>query len=210
MKTQLLVESISANEGNIITEAVSDGKHVYLKGVFMQANVKNRNGRVYPITEMQSAVNKMNENIKQYGGVFGELDHPNGIQINMDRISHVITECYMDGNNVIGKAKLLDTPMGKIAKELANSGVRYGVSSRGTGTVNESDGTVSGFSLVTVDLVATPSAPGAYPQSVMESLETLKSGQKVLTLAEAIQYDPKAQKFFKESIKEFLKDISKK
>jgi hypothetical protein len=210
MKTQLLVESISATEGDIVTESLNDGKNVYLKGVFMQAGVKNRNGRIYPINEMQNAVNKLNESIKQYGGVFGELDHPNGIQINMDRISHVITECYMDGNNVIGKAKILGTPMGLIAKELANSGVRYGVSSRGTGTVNESDGTVSGFNIVTVDLVATPSAPGAYPQSVMESLQSLKSGQKLLTLAESIQYDKSAQKFFKDAFREFFRDITKK
>jgi hypothetical protein len=210
MKTQILVESVSAMEGNIITESVNDGKNVFLKGIFMQAEIKNRNGRVYPLSEMTSAIGKMNDNIRQYGGVFGELDHPAGLTINMDRISHVITECYMDGNNAIGKAKLLDTPMGKIAKELANSGVRYGVSSRGTGNVNESDGMVSGFNVVTIDLVATPSAHNAYPQSVMESLEQLKTGQKVLTLAETIQYDKSAQKFFSKAIKDFLEELTKK
>lgn len=209
MKEQLLVEGMTASEGNILTETAAD-KNVYLHGIFMQAEQKNRNGRVYPISEMVTAVSSMNEHIKQYGGLFGELDHPaDRLSIAMDRISHVITELYMDGNNVIGRAKLLDTPMGQIAKTIANSGARYGVSSRGAGQVNES-GTVSGFRLVTIDIVATPSAHGAMPSTVYESLENYKNGSTIMSLAEAVRHDPKAQKYFEEHMKKFISEIFKK
>lgn len=202
---QLLIESINPFESNIVTESVAgaNGKDMYLHGIFMQAEQRNRNGRIYPLSEMATAVASMNEHIKLYGGLFGELDHPaDRLTIAMDRISHVITELYMDGNNVIGKAKLLDTPMGDIAKAISRSGARYGVSSRGAGQVNES-GEVSGFRLVTIDLVATPSAQGAMPDTIYESLQEYKNG-KILTLAEAVRNDPKAQKYFKEEIKKFV------
>lgn len=199
---RLLIESIGPAESNIITESVN-GKDMYLHGIFMQAEQKNRNGRTYPLSEMTTAVASMNEHIKLYGGLFGELDHPaDRLTIAMDRISHVITELYMDGNNVIGKAKLLDTPMGEIAKSISRSGARYGVSSRGAGQVNES-GEVSGFRLVTIDLVATPSAHGAMPNTIYEAVENFNGG-KLLTLAEAVRNDPKAQKYFKEEIKKFV------
>lgn len=209
MKQTILVEALTAAQGNIITEAVNDGKNVYLSGIVMQADVQNRNGRIYPMTEMANAVNSMSRSIKEYGGVFGELDHPaDRISINLDRVSHVITEVYMDGPNVMGKMKILDTPVGLIAKELAKSGVRYGVSSRGTGVVSE--GLVSNFNLQTIDLVATPSAQGAYPNTIYEGLEELKSGRKVMTLAEAVRHDPEAQKYLSEGIKAFLRDMGRK
>ncbi|QDJ96461.1 prohead assembly (scaffolding) protein [Xanthomonas phage Xoo-sp13] len=203
MESKILVEHLNAAQGNIITEAQNDGKNVFLSGIVMQADVKNRNGRIYPMTEMSMAVNGMKQSIKEYGGVFGELDHPaDRISINLACVSHVITEVWMDGPNVHGKMKLLDTPVGKIAKELANSGVRYGVSSRGTGVVNES--IVSNFNLQTIDLVATPSAQGAYPTPVYEALEELKSGRKILSLSEALLHDPDAQKYIKKSVHEFV------
>lgn len=209
MSKILLVEDISPHEGGIITETTEIGKDIFLQGVFMQSEVINRNKRKYPINEITQAVNQLNEQIKAYGGVFGELDHPQTITINMDRISHAITEMYMDGNNAIGKAKLLNTPMGNIAKELAKSGIRYGVSSRGAGQVNEG-GQVSNFNLITVDLVATPSAQGAYPGAVYESLQSSLSGQKVLTLAEHVVNDPAAQKYFQKAILKFLSESSYK
>ena len=209
MKTSILIEHLNASQGNIITEASNDGKNVYLTGVVMQADIQNRNGRIYPLSEMAVAVANMSQSIKEYGGVFGELDHPaDRIGINLDRVSHVITEVYMDGSNVMGKMKLLDTPVGLIAKELAKSGVRYGVSSRGTGVVSES--MVSNFSLQTIDLVATPSAQGAYPTPVYEALEELKSGRKLLTLAESLREDPEAQKYFSAAIRDFVSDITRK
>jgi hypothetical protein len=208
MKQAILVEHLNAAQGNIITEAVNDGKNVFLSGIVMQADIQNRNGRIYPLAEMTAAVNSMRQSIQEYGGVFGELDHPaDRISINLDRVSHVITEVYMDGSNVMGKMKILDTPVGLIAKELAKSGVRYGVSSRGTGVVSE--GLVSNFNLQTIDLVATPSAQGAYPTTMFEALQEQK-GRKVLTLAEAVREDPEAQKFFESEVKKFLESLRKK
>lgn len=203
MNEQLLVESLSASEGNIITESVNTGKDIYLHGIFMQAEQLNKNLRKYQLSEMVNNVNQMNEHIKEFGGLFGELDHPaDRLTIAMDRISHVITELRMDGNNVIGKAKLLDTPVGKIAKVIAESGARYGVSSRGAGQVNES-GIVSGFRLVTIDIVANPSAHKAMPNTVYECAEDYKNG-RILTLAEAIQHDEAAQKYFKVEMRKFI------
>lgn len=204
MKTQLLIERLSPNEANMITEASVQGKDIWLKGVFMQAEMKNRNGRVYPLSEMVSALATVNKQIQENNGIFGELDHPETLTINLKNISHVITELKMDGNNVIGKAKLLETPMGLIAKELVKSGVRTGVSSRGAGNVSH-DGIVEGFNLITVDIVATPSAPGATPNSVYEALQT-KTGVKVLTLAEQLQHSADAQKFFKKEISKFIRE----
>ncbi len=209
MKQAILVEHLNAAQGNIITEAVNDGKSVFLSGIVMQADIQNRNGRIYPLAEMTAAVNSMRQSIQEYGGVFGELDHPaDRISINLDRVSHVITEVYMDGSNVMGKMKILDTPVGLIAKELAKSGVRYGVSSRGTGVVSE--GMVSNFSLQTIDLVATPSAMGAYPSTVYESLNELSSGRKVLSLAEAVREDKDAQLYFSNAIKQFIKEYTQR
>ena len=142
MKQSLLIEELSPSDAHIITETDTNGDHkgTYLSGIFMQADIKNRNGRVYPVTEIGNAVKAAQLRITEHNGIFGELDHPQTLNINLDRISHVITELKMDGNNAVGRAKLLDTPMGKIAKELINSGVRIGVSSRGAGTVSESGG----------------------------------------------------------------------
>lgn len=199
-KSQLLIETVTAAEGNIITEAKKDGI-IYLNGIFMQAEVENRNGRKYTLSEMVSAVADIKNQINQFGGVFGELDHPDTITINMDRISHAIKDLYMDGTNAIGKAQLLDTPMGLIAQTLSKSGVRYGVSSRGAGVVTE--GIVSGFKLVTIDLVVTPSASEAMPCSITEAIEDAK----LMTLAESVKHDPKAQKHFKIAIQKFVDEV---
>ena len=171
----------------------------------MQAEIKNRNGRVYPISEISNAVTNAQTRIAESNGIFGELDHPQSLTINLDRISHVITEMRMDGNNAFGKAKLLDTPMGSIAKELVKSGVRLGVSSRGAGTVTESGG-VDGFQFVTVDIVAQPSAPGAIPDTVYESLQNSMHGVHALSLAEQMREDKAAQKYFKKEIMKFLEE----
>lgn len=202
-KTTPLFEQLMPSEGNIITESSKSGNEAWIQGIFMQADVKNRNGRVYPLQEMVNAVKQANVTITENGGIFGELDHPQTLTINMDRISHIITELKVDGSNVLGKARLLNTPMGLIAQELSKSGVRYGVSSRGAGTVNES-GQVSGFSVVTVDLVATPSAAGAMPKTIYESLNMGNNSNEILTLAESVQHDPKAQEYFKKEIMKFL------
>lgn len=203
MTQQLLFEELSPSQAGLIKESSHDGQNTWLNGIFMQGGIKNRNGRLYPMNEIQSAVSSAQLRIKESNGIFGELDHPQTLSINLDRISHVITELAVQGNNAIGKAKLLNTPMGNIAKELANSGVALGVSSRGAGQVNEGGG-VEGFNFVTVDIVAQPSAPNAYPNTVIESLDMAKNGHNILDLSEAVRYDPAAQKYFKKEIEKWL------
>lgn len=204
MKHQILIEELTPSESCLVEESSPDGKDTWLNGIFMQADIQNRNGRNYPMGEITEAVRLANERIAESNGIFGELDHPQTLTINLDRISHVITEISMQGNNAVGKAKILSTPMGNIAKELVKSGVALGVSSRGAGAVNESGG-VSGFQFVTVDIVAQPSAPNAYPSAVYESLEMAHNGKHILDLAEAVREDPKAQKYFKQEILDWLK-----
>jgi len=205
MNSVLLIEELSPTEGHVMTESTKDGKNCYLSGIFMQGGIKNRNNRVYPVTEIATAVENAQRAIKEANGIFGELDHPQTLTINLDRISHAITDLHMDGNNAVGKAKILDTPMGNIAKSLIESGVRLGVSSRGAGTVCES-GDVSGFNFVTVDIVATPSAPGAIPNTIYESIDGYKKGNQIISLAEAAREDPRAQEYLKKEILKFLNE----
>lgn len=203
MNTQILVEELTPSESGLIAESSQDGKNTWLSGIFMQADIKNRNGRVYPAREISEAVKIAQKTIQERKGIMGELDHPQTLTINLDRVSHVITEMRMEGSNAIGKARLLNTPMGNIADELINSGVALGVSSRGAGQVNE-EGGVAGFQFVTVDIVAQPSAPNAYPSAVYESLQMAKNGSKILDLAEAVREDKDAQKYLKQEIMQWL------
>lgn len=205
MKQEILIEEYTPEEARIITESSHDGKDLWLSGVYMQADIQNRNGRKYPLAEITKAVESAQKTISTHNGIFGELDHPQSLTINLDRISHVITEMRMVGANAVGKAKLLDTPKGDIAKVLINSGVKIGVSSRGAGQVNEGGG-VSDYNFVTVDLVATPSAPGAMPEAVYEGLMRSQHGREVLSLAEQMRHDPKAQEYFKKEIIRFLNE----
>lgn len=201
----LLVEEFTPTEARVIQESSTDGKSMWLSGVCMQSSIKNRNGRNYPINEISAAVQNAQSRIKECNGIFGELDHPQSLNINSDRISHVITEMWMNGNDAYGKAKLINTPMGNIAQELLRSGVKIGVSSRGAGNVNES-GDVSGFQFITYDIVVTPSAPNAYPGLVYESLERAQNGNRILSLAESVRHDPAAQKYFKKEILKWLSE----
>lgn len=180
------------------------GGQTYLNGIIMQAEIKNGNGRLYGISEISRAVDESAKRISEGHYVMGELGHPDVLSINLSNVSHAITEVRMDGNNAIGKMKLLNTPSGNIAKGLIEGGVRLGVSSRGTGNVNEA-GNVSDFSFVTVDIVSQPSAPGAYPDVVSEAMNS----KKVITLAEAVVHDPKAQAYFKKEMATFLEALRK-
>lgn len=200
----LLAEELMPSECNLIQESTNDGKSMWLRGIFMQADIKNRNGRNYPLSEIAAAVEGSKGRLVEQNGIMGELDHPQSLNINLDRVSHIITELWMQGNNAFGKAKLLNTPMGLIGQELIKSGVKIGVSSRGAGNVNES-GLVNGYQFITVDLVAQPSAPSAYPGSMYESLQLAKNGGKILTLAEAAQQDAAAQKYLAGEILTWLK-----
>ena len=168
----------------------------------MQSQVVNGNGRKYRLDELSNAVENIGKRIKEGHFICGELNHPSDLNINLANVSHAIVEARMDGNNAIGKMKLLNTPSGNIAKALIEGGIRLGVSSRGTGNVNEG-GDVSDFAFVTVDIVSQPSATDAYPNVIREALEN----KKVLTLAEAVVHDKKAQSYFKKEIEKLISSI---
>ena len=166
---------------NIITEMVGGKKTLHIEGVFLQGEIKNRNGRMYPISTLSKEVNRYCENFVNKGRALGELGHPDGPTVNLDRVSHKITCLSQDGNNFVGKAQILETPMGKIAKSLLESGVMLGVSSRGVGSLrmtNEGHKVVGeDFMLATAaDIVADPSAPDAFVQGIMEGKEWVWDG----------------------------------
>jgi hypothetical protein len=170
---KLITEHLESNLEYII-EAKDGKKNFVIEGIFMQAESKNRNGRIYPRDVMETAVNKYVTEQVATGRAVGELNHPDGPSINLDKVSHRITELKWDGNNVIGKALVLDTPMGQIVKGLVEGGVQLGVSSRGMGTLVQRNGvnTVGrDFVLATVDIVQDPSAPEAFVNGIMEGVE---------------------------------------
>ena len=176
---KLITEEIS--NVKIITEGKGANKKLYIEGVFLQGEIKNRNGRMYPIDTLSREVNRYNENFVAKGRALGELGHPDGPTVNLDRVSHKITCLTQEGNNFRGKAQILETPMGKIAKSLLESGVSLGVSSRGVGslrTTNEGHKIVGeDFMLATAaDIVADPSAPDAFVQGIMEGKEWVWEG----------------------------------
>ena len=189
------------NQANIVLEGANEGKDLYMKGIMIQGGVRNANQRVYPVNEIGRAVKTLNDQISNGYSVLGEVDHPEGLNINIDRVSHMITECWMDGANGYGKLKILPTPMGNLVKTMLEAGVKLGVSSRGSGNVSE-DGSneVSDFEIITVDVVAQPSAPGAYPTAIYENLMNTRGGMKAWELAQATKHDTKAQKYLKESL----------
>jgi len=202
-----LRENISFSKANMVVEGSLDGKDLYMKGICIQGGVKNANERVYPITEIESAVKTLNEQISGGYSVLGEVDHPDDLKINLDRVSHMITEMWMDGPNGHGKMKILPTPMGQLVKTMLESGVKLGVSSRGSGNVNESDGKVSDFEIITVDIVSQPSAPNAYPTAIYEGLMNMRHGHKVLEMARESNGDAKVQRYLKSEVKRLIKDL---
>ena len=176
---KLITEEIS--NVKFITEGKGSKKKMYIEGVFLQGDLKNRNGRMYPVGTLAKEVNRYNEAFVAKGRALGELGHPDGPTVNLDRVSHKITSLRQEGNNFIGKAQLLETPMGKIAKSLLDEGVTLGVSSRGVGSLRESNNgcKVVGedFMLATAaDIVADPSAPDAFVSGIMEGKEWVWEG----------------------------------
>ena len=195
MKT--LNEHLSFDQAKIVVESANEGKDLFMKGICIQGGVRNANQRVYPVNEIGRAVTTLNEQISGGYSVLGEVDHPEGLNINLDRVSHMITEMWMDGPNGYGKLKVLPTPMGQLVKTMLESGVKLGVSSRGSGNVKEDgSGHVSDFEIITVDIVAQPSAPGAYPEPIYEHLMNTKGGLKAFNSAR----DTKAQKYLEEQL----------
>jgi hypothetical protein len=169
----LLITEVNDNV-KLVTEEVNGEKQYHIEGVFMQAEQKNRNGRVYPSKTLMNEVKRYNNEYVKSSRAMGELGHPDGPQLNLERVSHLIKELRIDGNDVYGKAKILDTPYGKIVKDLIKEGVKIGVSSRGMGSLKQVNGVnevQEDFSLSAVDIVADPSAPDAYVQGIMEGKE---------------------------------------
>ena len=205
-----LKENLTFDRAQMVVESEGDGdkKNLYMKGIFIQGGVKNANERVYPVSEIENAVKTLNEQITTGYSVLGEVDHPDDLKINLDRVSHMITQMWMDGANGFGKLKILPTPMGELVKTMLQSGVKLGVSSRGSGNVNDYDGKVSDFEIVTVDIVAQPSAPNAYPKAIYESMMNMKHGHKLLDVAKEVQGgNKKVEKYLKEEVMRLIKDL---
>ena len=184
-----------------------EGKDLYMKGICIQGGIKNANERVYPVQEIAKATKTLNDQITSGYSVLGEVDHPDDLKINLDRVSHMITEMWMDGPNGYGKMKVLPTPMGNLVKTMLESGVKLGVSSRGSGNVKEASGDVSDFEIVTIDVVAQPSAPDAYPTAIYEGLLNMRGGHRMLEVAAEVRENQKAQKYLKEGILRLIKDL---
>jgi hypothetical protein len=197
-----LRENLSFDQARMVVESDGhEGKNLYMKGICIQGGVRNQNQRVYPVNEIGRAVKTLNDQIAGGYSVLGEVDHPDDLKINLDRVSHMITEMWMDGPNGYGKLKILPTPMGQLVKTMLESGVKLGVSSRGSGNVKEDgSGEVSDFEIITVDVVAQPSAPGAYPTPIYEHLMNNRGGYNALRIAQEVKGDPKAQMYIKESL----------
>lgn len=199
----ILIENYSPAAAQLV-ESRDSQKNLYLSGRIMAAEQENLNKRVYPRAQIERAVNFIVEKAAEGAYILGELNHPDNLSIDLKNVSHVLTEAWMDGNNAVGKCKILNTPSGLIVQNLIAGGVKLGVSSRGTGNVTN-EGVVDDFSFVTLDIVAQPSGPGCYPDVVRESVENTK----IMSLAEAVSVDPKAQKYFKAEVLKFLEQLTK-
>jgi len=175
MDTVKLISEAVEEVEYITEEKENGGKNYKIRGIFMQADIKNRNGRVYPMEVLDEEVRKYNKNFIQQNRAFGELGHPDGPTVNLERVSHMITSLKPDGKNFIGEAKIMDTPMGKIVKNLMDEGAKLGVSSRGMGSLRQKGGAnvvSDDFYLATAaDIVADPSAPNAFVEGIMEGKE---------------------------------------
>jgi hypothetical protein len=204
----------------VVTEAREDGKkNMFIEGIFLQGGIKNRNGRMYPVETLAKEVERYNESYVKSGRALGELGHPDGPQINLDRVSHVITSLRQEGQNWIGKAKLTDTPMGNTAKGLIESGVRLGVSSRGMGSLRLNKEGINevqdDFHLATAaDIVADPSAPDAFVNGIMEGVEWIwensmlvahKSKMQIESAVRSREFEQRKLQIFEN----FLNEISK-
>ena len=209
MKKLTLAEHLSYDQAKIVLESEegADGKKsLHLNGICIQGDIRNANQRVYSSQEIGRAVKTLNEQIAGGYSVLGEVDHPEDLRINLDRVSHMITKMWMDGPNGYGKLKLLPTPMGQLIQSMLEAGVKLGVSSRGSGEV-DGEGNVQGFEIITVDVVAQPSAPGAYPTPVYEHLMNNTGGYQAFKIAKEVQGDPKAQQYIAESLMKIIKGL---
>ena len=203
-----LLESLTFDQAGmqILHEGEGDKKNLFMKGVFIQGGVKNQNSRVYPLEEIEKAVSSVDERLKGGYSVLGEADHPDDLQVNLYRVSHMIEKMWMDGQDGYGRLKLLPTPMGNICKTLLENGVKLGVSSRGSGNVTEA-GNVSDFEIQTVDIVANPSAPDAYPDPLYEQIMNGKRGNVLMDVASAVNNDKIAEQYFQKEVQKFIEKL---
>jgi hypothetical protein len=202
--------SFTQAQAEVLLEEAVDGsgqKTMKLKGICIEGGVRNANERVYPVQEIANAVNTINEQIKTGHSVLGEVDHPDDLKINLDRVSHMIENMWMDGPCGYGKLKILPTPMGGLVKTMLDSGVKLGVSSRGSGNVNDANGHVSDFEIVTVDVVAQPSAPNAYPTAIYEGLLNHRGGQRLLDMYKDPAKSNKAQRYVTNEVLRLIRDL---
>lgn len=206
LKSSTLKEHLSYDQAQIVTESSQDGKNLFMQGIFVQGDKRNQNQRVYPVSEISKAVKVIQEKIESGYSVLGEADHPDDLQVNLDRVSHMIEKMWMDGQDGYGRLKLLPTPMGNICKTLLENGVKLGVSSRGSGNVTEA-GNVSDFEIQTVDIVANPSAPDAYPDPLYEQIMNGKRGNVLMDVASAVNNDKIAEQYFQKEVQKFIEKL---
>ena len=205
----VLIEKYTHNQANVksrIVENESGEKNMFMEGIFVQGNVKNANNRMYPVNEIAKAVESVQNRIKDGFPVLGECDHPPELTVNVDRVSHIIENMWMDGADGFGKLKIVPTPMGNIIRTLIESGATLGVSSRGSGEVDHA-GKVSNYEIITVDIVAQPSAPDAYPKAIYEGLMNMRNGHQLLEIAKDAGQGSKVEKHLREGITRLIKDL---
>ena len=205
----VLIEKYTHNQANVksrIVETEDGGKSMFMEGIFVQGDVKNANQRMYPVNEITKAVESVQKRIKEGFPVLGECDHPPELTVNVDRVSHIIENMWMDGSDGFGKLKIVPTPMGNIIRTLIESGATLGVSSRGSGEVDHA-GKVSNYEIITVDIVAQPSAPDAYPKAIYEGLMNMNGGFDTWKLAQSVQMDKSAQKYLSKEIVKFIREL---
>ena len=205
----ILIETLSHNQAGVqsrIVENDNGEKSMFMEGIFVQGGVKNANQRVYPVSEITRAVESVQKKIADGFPVLGECDHPPELTVNVDRVSHIIENMWMDGPNGFGKLKIVPTPMGNIIRTLIESGATLGVSSRGSGEVDHA-GKVSNYEIITVDIVAQPSAPDAYPKAIYEGLMNMNGGFDTWKLAQSVQHDKTAQKYLSKEIVKFIREL---
>ena len=202
--------SFTQARAEVLFEEAKDGSGkgtLKLRGVCIEGGVRNANERVYPVSEIANAVDTINEQIKTGHSVLGEVDHPDDLKINLDRVSHMIENMWMEGPAGMGTLKILPTPMGELVKTMLQSGVKLGVSSRGSGNVNDANGHVSDFEIVTGDVVAQPSAPNAYPTAIYEGLLNHKGGQRLLDMFKDPAKSGKAQRYVKDEVVRLIRSL---
>ena len=210
MSSTYLREDLTFIQANIQVLEEADqhgGKHLYLKGICIEGDKRNANERIYPLREISRAVDTINQQIREGNSVLGEVDHPDDLKINLDRVCHTVENMWMDGHAGCGKLKILPTPMGNLIKTLLTSGVKLGVSSRGSGNVDDRTGHVSDFEIVTIDVVAQPSAPNAYPTAIYEGLMNMKHGHKLMEMARESGESDKVQRYLKNEVKRLIRDL---